>query len=787
MPRGRVFCHAAAMDTESLSAIREAALDYFVRSRSVQRRRERMEHPDADEAQGWSALAELGWTGMLAPESAGGMALGLAGAAQILRAAGEHVAAEPLLAVAGLSALLLGRLESKGAQSLLADLVAGRSLPALAWQESAGDLSAVPLACGCEPRAGHAGGVLLQGEKLMVLPGAAASGWLVSARASDDAVLLWVPRGTPGASEALVPLVDGSQAASLRFEQVELPPEAVLAEGPAAQEALRHALAAGQILQAAELLGLGQAMLAQTLAYLRTRSQFGKPIGSFQALQHRCVDMFIHLEVAQATLSEVLSLASQGLAADRLEAEASRVNARCTAAALQVSRAAVQLHGAIGYTQECDLSLYYKRTLCLSAWLGNVSAHQRRHAMLAEGEEARTGTAEWEGEFPRSADWSAMPEADFRRMVRGFLQRRYPQQLRYLSHRARWSEIREWYLTLSQQGWIAPAWPQAHGGMGLPADKLIAWIEELEQYGVARTPDQGIVMIGPLLIQHGTPEQQGRFLPRILSGEHVWCQGYSEPNAGSDLAGLRTEAVAGRDAGGDHFIVNGQKIWTTLAQDANHIFMLVRTDKAARKQEGISFLLCDLRTPGITVRPIRTLSGEPEFCEVFFDNVRVPAENLVGKLHGGWTIAKALLGFERIFLGSPKQSQYALGQLARLAQARRLFADPVFAQRFAALRLDVLDLSAAYTGFADIVRAGKPLPASVSLLKIWASETYHRIGALLIEAGEEQGAVAGDQVLDGQTFNVLSPLIGSTAAMIYGGTNEIQRNILARQVLDLPV
>ena len=214
--------------------------------------------------------------------------------------------------------------------------------------------------------------------------------------------------------------------------------------------------------------------------------------------------------------------------------------------------------------------------------------------------------------------------------------------------------------------------------------------------------------------------------------------------------------------------------------------MLVRTDKAARKQEGISFLLCDLRTPGITVRPIHTLSGEPEFCEVFFDNVRVPAENLVGKLHGGWTIAKALLGFERIFLGSPKQSQYALGQLARLAHARRLFADPVFAQRFAALRLDVLDLSAAYTGFADIVRAGKPLPASVSLLKIWASETYHRIGAMLIEAGEEQGAVAGDQVLDGQTFNVLSPLIGSTAAMIYGGTNEIQRNILARQVLDLP-
>lgn len=775
------------MDTESLAAVREAALDYFVRSRAIARRRTRTEQPDADEAQGWPDIVALGWPGMLAPESVGGLALGLDGAAEILRAAGEHAAPEPLLAVAGLSALLLARLDTPAAHALLRELVEGRSLPALAWQESAGDLSAVPLSCGCEVRAGHAGGVLLQGEKLMVLPGAAASGWLVSARGDDDAVLLWVPRGTEGVTETPVPLVDGSQAANLRFEQVVLPPGAVLAQGPAAQDALRHALAAGQILQAAELLGAGQAMLAQTLAYLRTRSQFGKPIGSFQALQHRCVDMFIHLEVAQATLNEVLALAAQDLSCDRIEAEASRANARCTAAALQASRAAVQLHGAIGYTQECDLSLFYKRVLCLSAWLGNTTAHQRRHAALTQEAETTTGAAvAWSGEFPRLADWAAMPEPEFRRMVRGFLQQRYPQQLRYLSHRARWSEMRDWYLTLSAQGWIAPAWPQAHGGMGLPADKLIAWIEELEQYGVARAPDQGIVMIGPLLIQHGTPEQQQRFLPRILSGENVWCQGYSEPGAGSDLAGLRTEAIAGRDAQGDHFIVNGQKIWTTLAQDANHIFMLVRTDKDARKQEGISFLLCDLRTPGITVRPIHTLAGEPEFCEVFFDNVRVPAENLVGKLHGGWTIAKALLGFERIFLGSPKQSQYALGQLARLAQARRLFADPVFAQRFAALRLDVADLTAAYTSFADIVRAGKPLPASVSLLKIWASETYHRIGALLVEAGEEQGAVAGDQVLDGQTFNVLSPLIGSTAAMIYGGTNEIQRNILARQVLDLP-
>lgn len=777
------------MDHESLAAIREAALDYFDRSKSAQRQRvitEEFEKNGSDEARGWADLIALGWPGMLAPESAGGLAFDLAGAAEILRAAGEHVAPEPLLAVAGLSAALLSRLESPAAQALLTKLVAGDSLPALAWQESTGDLSTVPLACGCETRAD--GGVLLQGEKLMVLPGAAASGWLVSARGNDDAMLLWVPRGTSGVTEILTPLVDASQSATLRFEQVVLPAQALLAQGVAAQDALRYALAAGQILQAAELLGTGQALLAQTLAYLRTRSQFGKPIGSFQALQHRCVDMFIHLEVAQATLAEVLALAgdSTGLSLNRLEAEASRVNARCTAAALQTSRSAVQLHGAIGYTQECDVSLYYKRVLRLSAWLGTVTVNQRRYAALVDNAPKAAQNATWEGEFPRTADWSVMPEEEFRRMVRAFLHQRYPSKLRYLSHRARWSEMRNWYLTLSAQGWVAPAWPEKHGGMGLPADKMIAWIEELEQHGVARAPDQGIVMIGPLLIQHGTPEQQQRFLPRIVSGDDVWCQGYSEPNAGSDLAGLRTEAVLRHDAQGEHFVVNGQKTWTTLAQDANHIFMLVRTDKDAKKQESISFLLCDLGAPGITIRQIQTLAGEPEFCEVFFDNVRVPAENLVGKLHGGWTIAKALLGFERIFLGSPKQSQYALGQLARIAQSRQLFSEPVFAQRYTALQLDVTDLSAAYTGFANIVKAGKPLPASVSLLKVWASETYHRIGALLVEVSDEHGAVAGDQSLDGQTFNALSPLIGATSAMIYGGTNEIQRNILARQVLNLP-
>uniref|UniRef100_UPI002FCC887A acyl-CoA dehydrogenase family protein n=1 Tax=Ramlibacter sp. TaxID=1917967 RepID=UPI002FCC887A len=192
-------------------------------------------------------------------------------------------------------------------------------------------------------------------------------------------------------------------------------------------------------------------------------------------------------------------------------------------------------------------------------------------------------------------DWNAFDTDDFRAQVRAFFEQHYPESLRYPKRRLRWSDIRDWTLQLSDRGWLAPSWPVRHGGMGLSPEKLIAFIEEQERHGVARAPDMGVTMVGPLLIQHGTEAQRAHYLPRILSCQDIWCQGYSEPGSGSDLASLRTEAVAD----GDDFIVNGQKTWTTLAQDATHIFLLVRTDKTAKKQEGISFLLADMRTPGI--------------------------------------------------------------------------------------------------------------------------------------------------------------------------------------------
>ena len=248
-------------------------------------------------------------------------------------------------------------------------------------------------------------------------------------------------------------------------------------------------------------------------------------------------------------------------------------------------------------------------------------------------------------------DYNAMSDDVFRLEARAFFEAEYPPHLRNILRRARWVDMKPWWDKLYAKGWVAPAWPREWGGLELSAAKMLVYVEEMERHGVARAPDQGITQVGPILMRYGTQAQKEHYLPRSLSGEYIWCQGYSEPNAGSDLASLQTAAVFD----GDDLVINGQKIWTSLAHDATHIYVLVRTDKTAKKKQlGISMVLANVKTPGITIRPIRNIAGHEEFCEVFFDNVRVPRASLVGKVNEGWTIAKALLSFERLSIGSPR-------------------------------------------------------------------------------------------------------------------------------------
>lgn len=379
-------------------------------------------------------------------------------------------------------------------------------------------------------------------------------------------------------------------------------------------------------------------------------------------------------------------------------------------------------------------------------------------------------------------DWNALGDDEFRRAAADFFGTHVPPHLRFLSRRPRWAEVKDWYLTMSRHGWLVPAWPVEHGGMGLSQSKVLIYMEELERSGAPRVMDQGLMNLGPVLIARGTPEQRARFLPPILAGEHTWCQGYSEPNAGSDLASLRTEARIE----GDEFVINGQKIWTSVAFDATHMFALVRTDKTVKKQAGISFVMIDLRQPGVTVRPIRNIAGHEELCEVFLDDVRTPVANLVGELNGGWQVAKTLLGFERIWSGSPRQSTLALLRLRKLAQASGKMQDPVFRDRYTQVTMDVLDAASAYERFAQIMRTGGSFGFEVSMLKIWATETCQRVTELMVDAAGDLGGLGGDVDVAGEAMDILYPFLDCRAFTIYGGSSQVQRNILVKNVLDLP-
>ncbi len=390
-------------------------------------------------------------------------------------------------------------------------------------------------------------------------------------------------------------------------------------------------------------------------------------------------------------------------------------------------------------------------------------------------------------------DLSFTPEQEaFREEVRAWIPEALPP---HLAEKAAvdasfsMEDVMEWHRILYAKGWIAPHWPKEAGGPGWDAAQRFIFTEELEKAGTPSLSPFGLSMVGPLLIQFGTDAQKQRYLPKILSGEEVWCQGYSEPNSGSDLASLRTEA---KDEG-DHFLVNGQKTWTTYAQYADWIFCLVRTDPNVKKQAGISFLLIDMKTPGVTVKPMLTSGHTPAFCDTFFDNVKVPKENVVGRVNEGWTMAKALLGHERTLIAAVGQSTRSIHRVKRIAagterNGKPLLEDPQFRGKIARLEIELEALKITnLRALAGAQLGHAPGPES-SILKLRGSEILQRSLELAMEAmGQnalswfnEPGVVPPVEESVPSTFNY------TRATTIYGGSNEIQKNIISKYILGLP-
>ena len=391
-------------------------------------------------------------------------------------------------------------------------------------------------------------------------------------------------------------------------------------------------------------------------------------------------------------------------------------------------------------------------------------------------------------------------ERAFQSQVREFFQTALPADVR---HRALHfpsqvgnEKVQRWHKILHQQGWAAPSWPAEHGGPGWSVTQKFIYSEEYQAACCPTLSPFGLSMVGPVLYTFGTAEQKDRYLPKILSGEECWCQGYSEPGAGSDLASLQTRAVVD----GDDYIVNGQKIWTSQAHYADMMFCLVRTNTEVKPQAGISFILIDMKTPGLTVKPIISIAGTHSLNEVFFEDVRVPIKNRIGEENKGWTYAKFLLGHERTGIAGVSRSKFKVGRLKEIAAVEAndgssLAEDASFTHRLSKVEVDLAALEITNLRMISGLRAGSGPGPESSTLKITGTTIEQALNELGVEALAYYAAV---DHAEARNPDVNEPSIGPEhgpgltsehlfrrAATIYGGSNEIQKNIIAKAVLGL--
>ena len=675
-----------------------------------------------------AALIASGWLGLLLPEAAGGAGLGVPALVRLAEALGRVLA--PPLWIIEIATLPLLPPDARDA------VLAGTRIvvPALTELPPAPLLSGM---IGAVPEAGQADAFLLVHDNQATLLPGAATGLSIDAH----------------------PTLDGGTLGTLRLDGV----AASWHKGAASLAAPLH------LGLAALLVGHAAELLDRTLEHLRTRRAFGRPLGAFQALQHRAVDLYAAIMLARALVRESAAIAG----ADPADAVAAVAAARVKSAevALNAGKWAVQMLGAMGFAEEGGVGPTLRASMVASRLFGTPEAHRRRFAATLRGTEAfgmfRADSAE---------------DATFRADLRAWLAASLPRHLRDLPTRPSAADSVWWHKKLQERGLAAPGWPARFGGMEASVEQRLILAEELAQAGAPEISAQAISHIGPIIMRFGTQAQQQRHLPPMLRGDTLWCQGYSEPNAGSDLASLTTRGVVD----GEEIVVTGRKIWTTWAQHADWMFALVRTDPGAPdRRQGISMVLIDMKTPGIEVRPIRTIAGDEEFAEVTLDAVRVPITELVGGLNQGWRVANALLEAERLLSATPQKTIAWLSRLRRIAAASGALAEPGFRDRLAGAEIEVLALAAAYAPALAAFKAGAVPEALASVLKLAATATEQWMADLLLEAAGEEAALAPPVLAGGRRADPGTAFLQGRRVTIYGGTSEIQRNIIARRVLDL--
>jgi alkylation response protein AidB-like acyl-CoA dehydrogenase len=770
--------------TEEQRLFRDTLRKFLETENGLEHRR-RLSGAETRRAALWSGLADIGALGAAFDEANDGFAGDARTVAIVMMELGRSAAVEPFLSSAVVAGeILVAQLDPAAAHESVRQLIAGHFVPVLA-HDAGYDPFALPLLRARRNGADYE----LTGSVRCVRHADVAGAFLVTARvvdgdahAADQVAIFNIPRS----ALALSPyrLMDGASAADLHFEEARQPGASRLELQRPAREVLCSALERALLGLAAETAGIVEAAKEATFRYLNERTQFGAPLASFQALQHRAANM----EIAELELFALLELAIASFSAmggsDRTAVLAALKSIADTNGRL-IGHEAIQLHGGMGVCDELIISHFGRRLATIRAEFGSADLHRQRF-----GTDLEISALLALQDSVESRLW--------RETVRTFTRSHLPESIALkgaLGLKIDKADYVGWQKVLQAHGLFGCAWPKEYGGADWDLLKQLLFVQESSICNAPMLSPYGVNMVGPVLYTFGSEAQKRRHLPGILSSDVWWCQGYSEPGAGSDLASLKTVAARA----GDHYVVNGAKLWTTEAHWADWMHCLVRTDSSGRPQAGITFLLIDMKTPGISIKPIITIDGLHHTNAVFFDNVRVPVENRVGDEGSGWNIAKFLLSKERVSIADTGPKLRLMVHVQNLFQT--MMRQPqvpdshraVLGTKFADVAIQLLALCTMERQFVEAWCAGAPYGAEASVLKVRGTEILQAICELALEL-EGSMAAAHDPADSHLSPHVtLSPaqrasLIGyeylySRCWSIFGGTNEIQRNIIARRVL----
>ena len=769
--------------TADQQMIRDAAASFLAEASSSAKVRRAMESESGTDPELWARIGqEMGWCATHVPEAYGGLGLGWVELTLILEETGRRLVCAPFFSTVALATNALLECGSEAArQKWLPDIAAGTLSATLAFGERGIDWS--PEHVTASARTTH-DGFVLEGEFRHVPDGASVDCLFLPARLDNGAIALFaVKTDLPGVDRRNHAGFDATRrVAQVSLADVHLSPDALVAKGAEAEEGLARTAALAAISLAAEQLGGAQHCLEMALAYSAERVQFGRTINGYQAVKHRCAEMMIRIEATRSAVAGAARLADLRPATAALLLEAACAKAFASETFRYCAGECIQLHGGVGFTWEYDPHLYFKRAQAGSQWLGSPDAMRERVAAALLDDRA--------GEPVSAQPPSGEGDQAFRSEVRRWMSEHLTGRFEVLRHRGGAGDEdafpalrKEWELELARGGWTCVGWPKEVGGRGLSIAEQIVFHEEYARAGgPGHLSHLSETLLGPTLIAYGTDDQKRRFLPGIVAATDYWCQGYSEPGAGSDLANVQTKARQDPETG--DWIINGQKVWTSLAHECQHIFVVARCEPGSKGHKGLIFLLVDLKQPGVEVRPIRQITGTCEFNEVFFDGARCPGANVVGTPGEGWKIAMALLGFERglSWIGMQQHFEHQLQLVCKAARETG-------ADRNAALRQRIgrawMGLKVMHYNTLRTLAGGDDgsLSREGYIIKHYWSNWHRDLGELAMDVLGVEGDV---QVDDFSRTRLQQVWLFSRSDTIVAGTNEIQLNIIAERALGMP-